>query len=134
MLSLTLLEKVLAWYASGHELVCDLHSYLAGISTCESYLCRNRCSPLSAYPTQYPGSRVIHCNAYTSQAARDVRASQDTLVDIFERIEFFFRRLVIHIRVQPTPEMMYIIVKIMVEVLSILGIATKEINEGRTSQ
>ena len=30
------------------------------------------------------------------QAAKDVRASQNTLVDIFERIESFFRRLEVY--------------------------------------
>ena len=34
----------------------------------------------------------------------------------------------------PTPEMMDIIMQIMVEVLSILGIATKEMNQGTTSE
>jgi hypothetical protein len=68
------------------------------------------------------------------QAAKDVRASQDTLIDIFERIENFFRRLESYTAVPPTPEMMDIIAKIMVEVLSILAIATKEIKQGRTSE
>jgi hypothetical protein len=69
-----------------------------------------------------------------SQAAMDVRASQDTLIDIFERMEIFFQRLEIYTRVSPPPEMIDIIVKILVEVLSILGIATKEIKQGRTSR
>jgi hypothetical protein len=69
-----------------------------------------------------------------SQAAVDVRASQDTLIDIFERMEAFFQRLEIYTRVSPPPEMIDIIVKIMVEVLSILGIATKEMRQGRTSK
>ena len=34
----------------------------------------------------------------------------------------------------PTQEMMGIIIQIMVEVLSILGIATKEIKQGRMSE
>jgi hypothetical protein len=68
------------------------------------------------------------------QAAKDVRASQDILVDIFERIENFLRRLEVYVEVPPTPEMMDIIVKIMVEVLSILGIATKEIKQGVASE
>ena len=63
----------------------------------------------------------------------DVRASQDNLVDIFERMEIFFQRLDIHTRISPAPEMIDIIVKIMVEVLSILGIATKEMKQGRIS-
>ena len=64
----------------------------------------------------------------------DVRASQDTLIDIFERMENFFQRLEIHTNVSPTPEMMDMIVKIMVEVLSILAVATKEMTQSRTSE
>ena len=67
------------------------------------------------------------------QAARDVRASQDTLINIFERMEIFFRRLDVYTDVAPTTEMMNILTKIMVEVLNILAIATKEIKQGRTS-
>jgi len=69
-----------------------------------------------------------------SQAVKDVRASQDTLVDIFERIESVFRRLEVYTEVPPTLEMTDIIIQIMVEVLSILGIAMKEIQQGRTSE
>jgi hypothetical protein len=68
------------------------------------------------------------------QAAKDVRAGQDTLIDIFERMENFFRRLEVYTEVTPTTEMMDIIMKIMVEVVTILGIATKEIRQGRTSE
>ena len=64
----------------------------------------------------------------------DVRASQDTLIDVFERIENFVRRLETYAEVPPTAEMMDIIMKIMVEVLSILAIATKETKQGRTSE
>ena len=55
-------------------------------------------------------------------------------MDIFERIENFFHRLEVYTAVPPTPEMMDMMVKIMVEVLSILGIATKEVTQGRTSE
>jgi len=72
--------------------------------------------------------------AYVSQAAKDVRASRNTVLDIFERIEMFFRRLEVYTQVDPTPEMMEMMVQITVEVLSILGIATKEIRQGRTSK
>jgi len=77
---------------------------------------------------------VGHCNASISQAAKDARASQDILIDVFERIEMFFRRLDIYTAVPPTSEMMDIIVRIMAEVLSILGIAMKEIKQGRMSK
>ena len=70
----------------------------------------------------------------TSQVVRDVRASHSTIIDIFERIEYFFLRLETYIEVQPTSEMRDMIIKIMVEVLSILAIATKEINQYRMSR
>ena len=46
----------------------------------------------------------------------------------------FFLRLEVYTQVSPTTEMMDVIIQIMVEVLSILGIATKEIKEGRLSE
>jgi hypothetical protein len=76
---------------------------------------------------------VCHSNTYIFQTAKDVRKSQDTLVDIFDRIEMFFRRLEMYTEVPSTIEMMDIFIQIMVEVLSILGIATKEIKRGRMS-
>ncbi|KAH9046688.1 hypothetical protein EDB84DRAFT_632448 [Lactarius hengduanensis] len=69
-----------------------------------------------------------------SQAARDVRESQDALVDVFERVENFFKRLETYTEVPPTAAMTDIIVKIMVEVLGILAISTKEIKQGRTKK
>jgi hypothetical protein len=77
---------------------------------------------------------VGHCNTYIYQAVKDVRASQDTLVGIFERIELFFRRLETYTEVPPTTEMTDIIIQIMAEVLSILGIAMKEVKQGRISE
>ena len=75
-----------------------------------------------------------HCNICIFQAAKDLRASQDTLVDIFDRIEMFFRRLEIYTQLEPNTEMMYLIVLILAETLSILGIATKQIKQGRISK
>jgi len=73
-------------------------------------------------------------NSHIPQAAKDVRSSQEMLTDVFDRIENFLRRLEVYTAVAPTPEMMDMMVKIMVEMLSILGIATKEIRQGRTSE
>jgi hypothetical protein len=56
------------------------------------------------------------------------------LVDLFERIEHFFKRLECYTEIEPTDGMKDIIVKIMVEVLSVLAIATKEIKQSRTSE
>ncbi|KAF8467474.1 hypothetical protein DFH94DRAFT_685897 [Russula ochroleuca] len=67
-------------------------------------------------------------------AAKDVDASQDVLADIFVRIEGFFMRLQSYTEVRPTAAMMDVILKIMIEVLSILAIATKQIKQGRSSE
>ena len=53
---------------------------------------------------------------------------------MFDRIEMFLRRLEIYTELPPTKEMMNIITQIMVEILSILGLATKEIKQGRISK
>lgn len=62
-----------------------------------------------------------------------MRTSQDALIDLFGRMESFFKRLEKYIRFRPTAAVLDIIVKIMVEVISILGVATKEIGQGKTS-
>ena len=105
--------------------------YLAGFLTCEGDLCRSRRPPFSAYPHSLY-FRTGNLTS-TSQAVRDVRTSHSTIIDIFERMESFFLRLETYIEVQPTIKMVNIIIKIMTEVLSILAIATKELNQGRMS-
>jgi hypothetical protein len=55
-------------------------------------------------------------------------------LDIFERIEMFFRRLEMYTEVPLTTEMTDVIIEIVAEVLSVLGIATKEIKQGRMSE
>ena len=49
-------------------------------------------------------------------------------------MESFIRRLEVYTEVPLTTEMMETIIMIMVEVLTILGIATKEIKQGRMSE
>ncbi|KAH9060256.1 hypothetical protein EDB87DRAFT_622937 [Lactarius vividus] len=63
-------------------------------------------------------------------AAKDVATSKDTLAELFERIGFSFTRLESYTEVTPTAAMTNIITKIMVEVLTIFGIATKELRRG----
>src|SRR6266852_3504135 len=117
-----------------HVFDYDLHAHiicLAGFLTCESDLYRNWHTPFSAY-SHILYLRTGHLTS-TSKAVRDTRASHGIIVEIFERIEFFFLRLEMYTEVPPTPEMKEIIIKIMVEVLSILAIATKDINQCRMS-
>ena len=56
------------------------------------------------------------------------------LVDLFERIESFFKRLDSHTELKPSEAMTEMMVKIMVEILSVLAIVTVEIKERRRSQ
>ena len=71
---------------------------------------------------------------HDSQATKDASASQDKLIELFNRIEHFFRRLEIYTGVTPTTAMTDIVVEIMVEVLTILAIVTKELKCGRLSE
>jgi hypothetical protein len=65
---------------------------------------------------------------------KDASSVQDNLIDTFNRIEHFFHRLEIYTSITPTTAMTNVIVQIMVEVLTILAIATKEANRGRLSE
>jgi hypothetical protein len=128
------LERALAWYASKTLNPSEIHSFISifqGFSPAKVIFAGVRVllSVGIVYST-FAWAIVISL----SQAVMDVRASQDTLIDIFERMESFFQRLEIYTRVSPPPEMIEIVVKIMVEVLSILGIATKAIKQSRTSK
>jgi hypothetical protein len=53
---------------------------------------------------------------------------------MFERLEAFFQRLEIYTEAALDEKMMDTVTRILTEVLSIIGIATKEIKQGRTSK
>ena len=61
-------------------------------------------------------------------------ASTSALAELFCQIEKFFKRLDTYIKVAPMAEMKEVIVKIMAEVLSILGIATRMLERGKMSE
>ena len=73
-------------------------------------------------------------NILVFQAAIGVSASYDALVDLFECVANFFNRLRIYSEIPFSPSMSNIITKIMVEVLSVLSLATKQIKQGRLSE
>ena len=62
-----------------------------------------------------------------------MRGDYDALVDIFECVENFLRRFRIYSEIPFTLAMAEIVIKIMVELLSVLALATKQINQGRLS-
>jgi len=65
---------------------------------------------------------------------KDVDSTQDALIDIFVRIGNFFKCLESYTEVPPTAAMTDVIVKIMIEVLLILAIATEETILRRSSE
>ena len=99
-------------------LIRDLHShiYLECILTRDGDLYRNRRSPFNVYP-QYLG--IGHSNTYGSQTAKDVCASQDTLMDIFERNKMFFRCLEMFTRLPLTTEIMAEVISISASLQSV---------------
>lgn len=103
-----------------------------GISTGKGYLYCNRRPVFSVYPLRYV--RAAHRNAITSQAAKKVRASEDDLFEIFDRLEAFFQRLEIYTEMALDRRMVDTVAKIMAETLNILAIATNEISQGRISE
>jgi hypothetical protein len=104
----------------------------SGAPFSECNLCGNWRSPLSWCPLWFACAACF--DTHGSQAARDASASRNKLIELFSRIEHFFRRLEIYTSVTPTTAMMAMAIEIMVEVLSILGIATKEVKRGRFSE
>jgi hypothetical protein len=68
------------------------------------------------------------------QAAKGVVDSYDALIDLLESMEHFLKRLDIYTRIPPTPVMDELVVKITVELISTLALATKELKQGRPSE
>jgi len=75
----------------------------------------------------------IPCNAQVFQTASDVSSSYDALLELFECLGSFLKRLEIYISIPSTQIMTDIMTKIMVELLSVLAVATKQIKQGRFS-
>ena len=66
--------------------------------------------------------------------AKDARASHGAVIDFFERIESFFKRLGVYDQISLTTKMAEIFMMIVIELLSILSIATKEVRRRRASE
>ena len=113
------------------DLILDLRT---GISTRRGGFHWNRRPSLSELFFFNSISSGSYRDAKLPQAAKAVSDSQDVLATVFGHIENFFRRLETYVELPPTVGMTDIIVKIMVEVLCILSIVTKELKQGRASE
>jgi hypothetical protein len=65
---------------------------------------------------------------------KDVGASYDALLDLFESIGNFVQRLEVYTKISLTTATKNVVTKIIVELLSTLGLATKEIKRGPLSE
>jgi len=75
------------------------------------------------------------CDIESYQTAISISASYDALRDLFECIANILRRLHIYTEKIPSfPAMSDIMVKIMIEVLNVIALATEQIKNGRFSE
>ncbi|KAF8487472.1 hypothetical protein DFH94DRAFT_678494 [Russula ochroleuca] len=80
----------------------------------------------------FPPVTAIHTGlAVLLSAVKGTIDSYDSLVDLLESIDHFLNRLDIYTKFSPTIAMTEILVKILVELLSTLALATKQIKEGK---
>ena len=68
------------------------------------------------------------------QVAKGAVDSYDSLVDLLEAIEHFLKPLDIYTEIPPTRAMDELVVKTIVELLSTLASATRELKQGRSSE
>ena len=68
------------------------------------------------------------------QAVHRIKADKVALFDLFDRIENFFRRLEVYVNLPVMEGMTNVIVKVMVEVLQIVALATREIQQRKISE
>ena len=96
-----------------------IHSGLAVLLTVCSFL---------LFPLTHLGNNRL------CQAIKGVRDSYDALVELLESIEHFLYRLDIYTKITPTVAMTEMLVKILVELLSTLAMATKQVRQGKPSE
>jgi hypothetical protein len=103
---------------------------MSGLPTRETGLYWHWRSPCCAYLAV-----CFRARSYTdiSQAARDVSASHDVLLDLFQRMDDFFKRFKVYSQRFLNTDLVEVLVKVVVKVLNILSTATKEVERSRAS-
>ena len=74
------------------------------------------------------------CDIEVDQAANGITSSWGALIELLQSIEHFLNRLNIYMRIPHTPAIDEIVVKIIVELLSTLTVAMRELKQGRSSE
>jgi hypothetical protein len=68
------------------------------------------------------------------QVVKGVNASYDALLELLESVEHLLKPLDIYTQIPHTPAIDETVANIMVEILSALALATKELKQGRSSE
>jgi hypothetical protein len=124
----------LTWCVLGNE--CLATDACSDINVRSSHT-RNQSLLALAYSSPFVPRRSFSYTFFDSdiwQAVKDVSASNDVLLDLFERMDDFFKRFKVYSQSVRHPDLAEILVKAMVKVLKILSIATKEVKKSRTSE
>jgi hypothetical protein len=66
--------------------------------------------------------------------AKSIGASDDTAVDVLESVERFLRHIDIYAQIPHSPALDEMVVKIVLELLTTLALATKQLMQGRMSE
>ncbi|KAF8344871.1 hypothetical protein F5887DRAFT_1134313, partial [Amanita rubescens] len=84
---------------------------------------------------QIPPARAIFNAIWVlDETARSVRVDYDHILSMFHWLNAFLGRLKIHLEHAVSPPIREVLVKILVHVFGVLGLATKHIKEGRIKQ
>jgi hypothetical protein len=88
----------------------------------------------SPYVSHPPVPSTYFRDIRVPQAVKDVSSSYDALVDLFASFEKFLSRLCIYTEIPLTQALKTVLVEIIVELLSTLALATKQVKQGRFSE
>jgi len=103
------------------------------LSTSKRVVYWHRYSPCCKFPHYHYLLNRIPCDEWVCQAASGVTSSYDALLELFKCLGNFLKRMEVYTTIPPTPILADVVVKIMVELLSVLALASKQIKEGRFS-
>jgi hypothetical protein len=113
-----------------HPLRLFPKTWFSAIHTRQNDLYRHRCS---SWGESHCESLVRIPLTSSSQAVKDVVASHDTLINLFERIHFFLQRLNSYAGIPLTSGLTELLGMIMAQILSVFALSTKAMTEKRIS-
>ncbi|KAF8266092.1 hypothetical protein EI94DRAFT_1803580 [Lactarius quietus] len=83
----------------------------------------------------FPPAKVIFSEiSVLVSVAKGVKACHDALADLYGRIKDFFKHFKVYMESSPTTELLEVLVKVVVEILSILSIATQAMEQSLTKK